>query len=321
MRTPGAQEAAARSGTILLFPLFLLLAGAALAAPFDSASSPSFPSSPNPSASPSLRAYFDPVGVVPGAAVPVVIASAGGPLPTVARAGGEEFPLLPLPDGRALALVGVELGFSGKVYPVEFPGAAGPGGAPPLPFTVELPLSPVEYGVQEITLPKNMVVYPPEAVPRIERESRSLRDALSGRARDLSIHRPFERPVTGRISAGFGGARILNGMERSPHGGEDIASPLGTRVAAANDGRVALVGDFYLTGKTVVIDHGQGIFTLYAHLGKIRHGHGTLLNRGDTVGTVGATGRATGPHLHFGVVIRGVKVDPSSLKALDLLFG
>lgn len=270
----------------------------------------------------SVRVFFDPLGVVPGAAVPVVVGSEGGALPSVARAGGEEFPLLPLPDGRRLALVGVEAGYEGKLFPVEFPEVAdeGPGGERK-PLTVELPLSPVDYGVQKITLPRNMVDYPAEVVPRIEREARSLRNALAGRSRDLALTRAFVVPVAGRVSAGFGGVRILNGEPRSPHGGEDIAAPRGTRVKAANDGRVALVGNFYLTGKTVVIDHGQGIFTLYSHLARIRHGHGTLLRRGDTVGTVGATGRATGPHLHYGVVVRGVKVDPESLAALAPLFG
>jgi hypothetical protein len=277
-----------------------------------------------------VRLFFDPLGVVPGAAVPVVVEAESGPLPGFARAGGETFPLLPLPPlppsggepggaprPRALALVGVDAGYEGKLFPVEFPGVADDEGKP---LAVELPLSPVEYGVQKLTLPKKMVDYPKAEIARIEREAHSLALALTGRTAGLALRRAFARPVEGRISAGFGGARVLNGEARAPHGGEDIAAATGTPVLAANDGRVALVGNFYLTGRTVVVDHGQGIFTLYGHMSKIRLGYGSMVERGAVIGWVGATGRATGPHLHYGVILRGVKIDPESLRALEALY-
>ncbi len=272
-----------------------------------------------PTSPPVPRAAFDPLGARAGAMVPVVLAADLAPDAAVARAGGEEFPLIPLAPGRWLALAAVETSYAGTTYPVEFPGVLEDG----RPLTVELPLSPVEYGIQEITLPRQMVDYPPEVVPRIEREALSFREAVAGRTPGMVLRRPFIPPLGRemRVSGGFGVKRVLNGEERSPHSGEDLAAPRGTRALAANDGRVALVGDLYLTGKTVVVDHGQGIFTLYAHLDKIYVNHGQAVERGKTVGTVGSTGRATGPHLHYGVIIRGVKVDPESLRALEPLLG
>ena len=120
-------------------------------------------------------------------------------------------------------------------------------------------------------------------------------------------------PVKGRITTEFGVRRVLNGKQRSPHSGVDIAAKVGTPVKASNGGKVLLAGSLYLSGNTVVVDHGWGMITLYAHLDRIAATKGQLVERGDTVGTVGMTGRATGPHLHFGAFIRGVKVDPLQL--------
>jgi murein DD-endopeptidase MepM/ murein hydrolase activator NlpD len=265
------------------------------------------------------RVEFDPLAARVGAAVPVVLAAELAPGAATARAGGEDFPLIPLEPGRWLALAAVDASWAGTTYPVEFPGVMEDG----RPLRVDLPLAPVEFGIQRITLPRKLVDYPPEAVPRIEQESRRLRDALAGRARDLFPRIAFISPLAGeaRVSGLFGVKRVLNGEERAPHGGEDLAAPRGARVRAANRVRVALVGNFYLTGKTVVVDHGQGVFTLYSHLDKIYLDHGQAVARGKAVGTVGSTGRATGPHLHYGVIIRGVKVDPESLRALEPLLG
>jgi murein DD-endopeptidase MepM/ murein hydrolase activator NlpD len=103
-----------------------------------------------------------------------------------------------------------------------------------------------------------------------------------------------------------------------PHGGTDYAAPTGTPVVAVNSGRVALVGDFFFPGRLVAIDHGLGLYTLYFHLDSVAVSQGDRVERGQTVGTVGATGRATGPHLHFGAHVAGSRIDPATLLLLGV---
>ena len=120
----------------------------------------------------------------------------------------------------------------------------------------------------------------------------------------------LQLPIQGRISSGFGVRRILNGVEKSPHSGLDIAAAEGTPVRAPKDGTVLKTTHFYLPGNAVFIDHGQGFITSYFHLKKISVVAGKKIKRGDTIGLVGKTGRATGPHLHWSVSLNGVRVDP-----------
>ncbi len=234
--------------------------------------------------------------------------------------GGEPFPLVPLPDGSWLALAAIPLGFDQPTFPLDLnlTPADGPPEGGPERLRVELPLAPRERKEQKLALPKEMVDYPPGVAERIDEENARLRKKLEGRRGEFP-RRGFVRATAGRVSGEFGNARVLNGQARSPHSGVDIAAPAGQAVVAANDGRVALGGTFYLTGKTLLLDHGAGVFTLYAHLNKIKVNVGDMVSRGDRIGTVGATGRATGPHLHYGAVVRGVKVDPASLDALTPL--
>ena len=127
----------------------------------------------------------------------------------------------------------------------------------------------------------------------------------------------FLRPIKGgRISGVYGSQRILNGKPRSPHNGLDIAVPKGTPVMAAADGIVALVHeDMFYTGKTVMIDHGHGLTSVYIHMDSIRVADGQRVTKGAPIGTVGMTGRATGPHLHWGVTWFGTHLDPALLIA------
>ena len=105
----------------------------------------------------------------------------------------------------------------------------------------------------------------------------------------------------------------MNNNPRPPHSGMDIAAPMNTPVKAANGGKVVFTGNFYFNGKFVVIDHGVGVFTLYAHLNKIIAKTGEIVKKGETIGKVGSTGRSTGAHLHFGVKVGSVRVSPQSL--------
>ena len=124
-------------------------------------------------------------------------------------------------------------------------------------------------------------------------------------------------PAT-KAPTGFGARRVINGKPRAPHSGADYAAPKGTAVVAANTGRVALVGDFFFPGRLVVLDHGHAVYTLYFHLDTVAVGEGEVVDRGHIVGTVGATGRATGPHLHFGALVGGARIDPVALMSLNL---
>jgi murein DD-endopeptidase MepM/ murein hydrolase activator NlpD len=158
-----------------------------------------------------------------------------------------------------------------------------------------------------------MVDFSQKRLQQVRQDNETLSDVLNNRVRQRLWIEGFLMPVHGRITTRFGTRRILNGKKRSPHNGVDIAGPKGTPVKASNSGRVVLAGSFYLSGQTVVVDHGWGVSTIYAHLDSMAVSAGDEVDRGQPLGTVGSTGRATGPHLHFGALIRGVKVDPLQL--------
>ena len=158
---------------------------------------------------------------------------------------------------------------------------------------------------------------PPSAVPRIEREAKELQRIWQMSTSPKLWDGAFMAPVPQPANSAFGTRTILNGEPRSPHGGADFGSPAGTPIKAPNAGRVVLADSLYYTGNTLVIDHGLGLFSLFAHLSEINARAEDLVKTGDVVGTVGATGRATGPHLHWSVRINGARVDPVSL--LDVL--
>ena len=120
----------------------------------------------------------------------------------------------------------------------------------------------------------------------------------------------FIRPADGRLSSRFGLRRIFNGAPRAPHSGLDFAAPRGAPVITAASGRVLAMDDYFFNGKTVFVDHGNGLLSMYCHLDRIDVQPGDTLRKGQRLGLVGATGRASGPHLHWSVVLNGTMVDP-----------
>ena len=171
------------------------------------------------------------------------------------------------------------------------------------------------FPVQRIDgLPPKQVTPDPATLKRIQAEARLL-DAAREADTALPLFRSgFVWPVKGRLSGVFGSQRILNGEPRAPHGGVDIAAPAGTPVAAAADGTVALVHeDMFYTGRTVVLDHGFGLSSVYAHMETILVRPGQRVAKGNPVGRVGASGRATGAHLHWGVSLFDIRLDPALL--------
>jgi murein DD-endopeptidase MepM/ murein hydrolase activator NlpD len=170
-----------------------------------------------------------------------------------------------------------------------------------------------DYPTQRLTLPRRMVELSPEDLARVNREIREMEHlwTLEGpRQFTLPLGRPLDPlPAGGR----FGHRRIINGSPRSPHGGTDYSAAEGTPVQAAADGRVAMVADQFFGGNAVFVDHGDGLVTMYMHLLRVDVAEGAPVRRGQRLGAVGSTGRATGPHLHFGARWRGARVDPALL--------
>lgn len=158
------------------------------------------------------------------------------------------------------------------------------------------------YRVQRVDgLPPASVTPPDNMLARIRAEARAVRDA---RARDSDLRGfegPWIWPVEGTITGVFGSQRILNGEPRQPHYGIDIAAPAGTPVLAPSDGEVSFLGDLYFSGLTVMIDHGAGVASTFLHLDRIDVDIGQAVRRGQPIGTVGSTGRSTGPHLDWRV--------------------
>jgi murein DD-endopeptidase MepM/ murein hydrolase activator NlpD len=174
------------------------------------------------------------------------------------------------------------------------------------------------FPVQRLSLPPGMVDLDPETERRAASEAERLRSLYRTITPERLWRGAFTRPVGGtEPGTGFGARRVINGKPRMPHGGTDYAAATGTPVVAVNSGRVALVGDFFFPGRLVAIDHGLGLYTLYFHLDSVAVSQGDPVERGQTIGAVGATGRATGPHLHFGAHVAGARVDPATLLVLD----
>ena len=170
------------------------------------------------------------------------------------------------------------------------------------------------YREQRLTVEKKKYVTPDEAqLARIGRERRII-DAALGNWRDVDVDGlALAAPLDGRRSSSFGLRRFFNDQPRAPHKGMDIAAPEGSVIAAPGRGIVTATGDYFFNGNTVIIDHGQGFVTMYCHLSDIAVNKGQQVDTGEPIGAVGATGRVTGPHLHFGTYLNGTAVDPALL--------
>jgi len=173
--------------------------------------------------------------------------------------------------------------------------------------------APRRYEVQRITgLPEKFVTLPPEVLERRKREVAMIADARKRDSDGDGFTQPFDWPVAGIVSGLYGSQRILNGEPRAPHLGVDIAAPAGTPIHAPASAVVSLASpDFYLEGGLTILDHGHGVSTCYLHQSKQLVKLGDSVDRGQVIGLIGMTGRATGPHTHWGLNWFQVALDPS----------
>lgn len=205
---------------------------------------------------------------------------------------------------RWTAVVGLPLSLKPGIHALEI---AQRGSASPATFTV----TAKEYPAQHIRIKEKRMVDPgPEDLKRIARDQEIIRRAFAGWREDAAPQLSFAMPARGRLSSGFGLRRYFNGQARQPHSGLDIAAPTGTAITAPATGVVVATGDYFFNGKTVFLDHGQGLVSMYNHLSHISVAEGARIQRGELIGKVGATGRVTGAHLHWTVSLNNARVDP-----------
>jgi murein DD-endopeptidase MepM/ murein hydrolase activator NlpD len=177
--------------------------------------------------------------------------------------------------------------------------------------SVDFDVRPHAYREQRLTVSQQYVEPDPAQVERIAAERKTLDGAILGWSDTAPSALHFPTPVAGPRSSSFGLRRFFNEQPRSPHKGMDIAASRGTPVSVPATGKVAVSGDFFFNGNTVVLDHGQGLVTMYCHLDAIDVSVGQHLEAGAVLGKVGATGRVTGAHLHFAVYLNGTAIDPA----------
>lgn len=239
---------------------------------------------------------------VPGGVLVVDLGDASQPAP---RATWQDRPVLVLAEGgRHRAVVGVALAVEPGDYTLAVTEASGE------KRSVPVKIAPQKYREQHLTVAPGMVDLSPENAARVEAESPRLRAAYDSFSATVPATFTLKQPSAGPRQDSFGFRRFFNKEPRNPHSGMDISSPSGTPVVAAADGVVLETGDFYFNGNTVIVDHGSGFITLYLHLSQIGVKKGDVVKAGQNLGKVGATGRVTGAHLHFGVLLNGASVDP-----------
>lgn len=209
------------------------------------------------------------------------------------------------------SLVGIDLRLAPGTYPLKV--EVGASGNSPLTKRTTIEVVDKDYGVQRLTLPKKMVTLDPATLERVKKEGAKFSRLWYKQSPRRYWRGNFVRPVQGKLNTPFGLRRILNGEPRSPHSGVDLRAPEGEPVRAVNHGKVVLVGEFYFHGKAVVIDHGWGLYSMYFHLSQLHVSKGDFVGKNAVIGLAGSTGRATGPHLHWGIRLGGARVDPFAL--------
>lgn len=255
-------------------------------------------------------------GAVPGDILLIVVQGQDASRPPAGRFGTESLCFWRAATGTYLAFAGLDLEASTGTRTMELE-LRDPDGVSSA-WKEEIVIAPKDFPEQRLRVPPEYVTLSPANERRARSEAARLKELYSWVSAPSRVSGNFREPLAGRVSAAFGERRVFNRVPKSPHGGVDIAAPKGARVLAPQDGRVVLAADLFYSGRTVVLDHGCGLFTFYGHLSKISVKQGDSVERGKVLGRVGATGRATGPHLHWTLRLGPARLDPFSLSALDL---
>ena len=263
------------------------------------------------SAAGSVKVEHEARSLQPGEVV-LVRVTAVDPIESVAATAlDEDVPFFETDDPRVReGLVGLDLAIEPGSYSVRIAGRAG---GQDFTVTDTLRVTAKKFPVRRITVEEKFANPPASVQERIAREQKLVASIFKKTTGSRYWTAPFHRPVPGIALSSFGKRSIVNGQARSPHSGTDFRGAAGTPIEAPNNGRVVLAQDLYYSGNTVIIDHGLGLYSYLAHLSAFRVKAGEAVRKGSVIGLVGATGRVTGPHLHWTTRLLGARVDPLSL--------
>jgi murein DD-endopeptidase MepM/ murein hydrolase activator NlpD len=215
------------------------------------------------------------------------------------------------------ALLGIDLERAPGKYDLNISGQLDDGGKLTCSATVDVRAG--KFAVESLKVAPGFVKLSPEDRARADKESERVHEIFARVTPDRLWTGKFWIPLTGNRSGhNFGKRRVLNGKSGSPHTGLDIPAPAGTPIHASQRGRVALAENLFFSGNTVIVDHGLGVYTFYGHMESMNVAEGDEVNAGTVLGLVGATGRATGPHLHWSLVVDGARVNPLGIVKLPL---
>jgi murein DD-endopeptidase MepM/ murein hydrolase activator NlpD len=251
--------------------------------------------------------------IAPGELVVLTISVAGRPSSVRVSVFRKDIRAYKLTDDRWQALVGIDLAQRPGRYVATIDADLG---STVVHGSQPLVVQPKKFPTRSLKVDPEFVNPPAAQLSRISQEATFLHDTYASSAAGRLWAEPFVRPVPGEANSRFGSRSVFNGEPRSAHGGADFLSPAGTPIKAPNAGRIVCARDLFFTGNTVIVDHGLGMFSLLAHMSRMDVREGEMVTAGQVVGLVGATGRVTGPHLHWALNVWGARVDPLSALAV-----
>ena len=260
----------------------------------------------------SLSVVDGPAPLKPGGVTLITVTSTQDLVELTGQAAGRPVRFWPVSSAREWSgLAGINLDSSpGQVtLAIQGRAAAGVTAVTHVPLVVE----PYRFETRRLRVDPKLANPPEEELERIKQEAKAMADAFAITTPTRIWHGPFESPVPGTATSSFGRLTITNGKPAGRHQGADFRAATGTPVRAPNAGRIVLAQNLYFAGNTVILDHGLGVFSLLAHLSRIDVAPGAMVVRGDVLGESGATGRVTGPHLHWAVRFGDMTVDPLAL--------